>query len=250
METTRGFDVQKMRGLRNAAIAVAMFLFLMVPWRLSGGPGGPSKNLLAAHGAVFGVLVLLYAALLHRHQRANGELWAFGLMLVGLVVTATQMFFYGRLQESASILLVSFASGVVLRRRATLACFQGILLAVWVITAIRIGGIAQMLTWAFDLVLATLFAFSVQHLLNRGLTALIRRTERQRRLLMELRESTQNLRTLSGLIPICAHCKKIRNDDGYWEQVESFFRTHTDARFSHGVCPGCAREMMAGLDRT
>ncbi len=52
----------------------------------------------------------------------------------------------------------------------------------------------------------------------------------------------------SGLLPICANCKKIRDDRGYWNQIELYIREHTDADFSHGVCPDCARELYPGLD--
>jgi sigma-B regulation protein RsbU (phosphoserine phosphatase) len=48
-----------------------------------------------------------------------------------------------------------------------------------------------------------------------------------------------NIKRLSGLLPICSYCKRIRSDQNYWEQVESYITEHTDARFSHGICPTC-----------
>lgn len=65
----------------------------------------------------------------------------------------------------------------------------------------------------------------------------------QRRLVVELQASIAQVRTLRGLIPICAWCKKIRDDDGYWSAVESYLARHSDAEFSHGICPECADEM-------
>jgi len=59
----------------------------------------------------------------------------------------------------------------------------------------------------------------------------------------ELREANERIRTLSGLIPICSVCKKIRKDDGYWEQLEKFITEHSEAVFSHGYCPDCAAEI-------
>jgi DNA-binding response OmpR family regulator len=56
----------------------------------------------------------------------------------------------------------------------------------------------------------------------------------------ELHEAIGKINLLSGLIPICANCKKIRNDSGYWEQIESYLKTHSGATFSHGLCPECA----------
>ena len=52
-----------------------------------------------------------------------------------------------------------------------------------------------------------------------------------------------NIKTLSGLLPICASCKKIRDDKGYWNQLESYIKEHSDAVFSHGICPDCAKQL-------
>jgi len=59
------------------------------------------------------------------------------------------------------------------------------------------------------------------------------------KLVAELREALQRVRTLSGLVPICMFCKKIRDDQGYWERIEKYISTHTDALVSHGLCPEC-----------
>lgn len=60
---------------------------------------------------------------------------------------------------------------------------------------------------------------------------------------LALQEAMAQIRTLSGILPICASCKKIRNDQGYWEQVESYVCRHTDARFSHGLCKECIAKL-------
>jgi PAS domain S-box-containing protein len=59
------------------------------------------------------------------------------------------------------------------------------------------------------------------------------------RALRQLQEA--RIKTLHGLLPICVGCKKIRNDSGYWESVETYIREHSEAQFSHGFCPECAR---------
>ena len=58
-----------------------------------------------------------------------------------------------------------------------------------------------------------------------------------------LRVALSNVKTLSGLLPICSNCKKIRNDTGYWEQIESYIMDHSDADFSHSLCPECAEKI-------
>jgi two-component system, response regulator PdtaR len=60
-----------------------------------------------------------------------------------------------------------------------------------------------------------------------------------RRLNSELKEALENIKVLSGLLPICANCKKIRDDEGYWEAIEGYFMKHSDVQFSHGICPSC-----------
>lgn len=58
----------------------------------------------------------------------------------------------------------------------------------------------------------------------------------------QLKDSIDEIRQLSGLLPICAKCKKIRDDKGYWQQVEIYIQQHTKATFSHGMCPSCMDE--------
>ena len=60
-----------------------------------------------------------------------------------------------------------------------------------------------------------------------------------RRLNKELQMTLENVKVLTGLLPICANCKKVRNDKGYWEAVEGYFSEHNDVQFSHGICPEC-----------
>ncbi len=63
----------------------------------------------------------------------------------------------------------------------------------------------------------------------------------------ELEVTLQEVKQLSGLLPICAKCKKIRDDDGYWRQVESYIGEHSKVEFSHGICPHCAEELYPDL---
>ena len=56
-----------------------------------------------------------------------------------------------------------------------------------------------------------------------------------------LQEALEHIRTLQGILPICSFCKKIRDDQGYWRQVEVYVRDHSDADFSHGICPDCMK---------
>lgn len=68
------------------------------------------------------------------------------------------------------------------------------------------------------------------------------------RLIVELYRALGNVKTLSGLLPICASCKKIRDDTGYWNQIEDYISQHSEAQFSHGLCPDCMRKLYPEVD--
>ncbi len=59
----------------------------------------------------------------------------------------------------------------------------------------------------------------------------------------ELRDALNNVETLSGMLPICANCKKIRDDKGYWNQLEVYISKHSQALFSHAICPDCVKKL-------
>ncbi|KKM87647.1 hypothetical protein LCGC14_1266730 [marine sediment metagenome] len=63
------------------------------------------------------------------------------------------------------------------------------------------------------------------------------------KLIKKLKDALDKVKTLSGFIPICANCKNIRDDKGYWTQIEEYIRDHSEAEFSHGICPECAKKL-------
>jgi AmiR/NasT family two-component response regulator len=65
----------------------------------------------------------------------------------------------------------------------------------------------------------------------------------------ELKRALDEVKTLEGLLPICAHCKSIRNDQGFWLRVEDYIEKHSAATFTHGLCPDCMEVMMAEVQR-
>ena len=70
-----------------------------------------------------------------------------------------------------------------------------------------------------------------------------RREKEREKLIQELQKALSEVRRLSGMLPICAACKKIRNDKGYWQQVESYITQHSEAQFSHSICPECTKKL-------
>lgn len=72
-------------------------------------------------------------------------------------------------------------------------------------------------------------------------------TQQREQLILELQSALADVKTLTGLLPICAACKKIRDDQGYWQQIEAYIGKHSKAVFSHGICPDCAQRLYPGL---
>jgi PAS domain S-box-containing protein len=81
----------------------------------------------------------------------------------------------------------------------------------------------------------------------RDISQEVQAQEAREELIAELQDALDKVKTLSGLLPICASCKKIRDDQGYWQQVDVYIQDHSDAEFSHGICPDCARKLYPDL---
>ena len=76
---------------------------------------------------------------------------------------------------------------------------------------------------------------------------IIRDFSRLEKTTQRLQGALDDIKTLEGLLPMCANCKNIRDDDGYWQQVEVYIRQHSRAEFSHSICPKCAHQLYPGL---
>ena len=89
-------------------------------------------------------------------------------------------------------------------------------------------------------------------LVNRDLRNQIeerRKIEREKeKLISELQKALERIKTLSGIVPICMYCKEIRDDKGYWNNLEKFISEHSEAQFSHSICPKCAKERYPDYD--
>ena len=72
--------------------------------------------------------------------------------------------------------------------------------------------------------------------------------QERNRYVEELQEALEEVKQLSGFIPICSHCKQIRDDKGYWNQIESYISAHSEALFSHSICPDCAKKLYPEFD--
>jgi hypothetical protein len=90
--------------------------------------------------------------------------------------------------------------------------------------------------------------FILFNLLTIALCFYIIKVLRITRLAENLQKALNEIKTLRGILPICAHCKRIRDDEGYWQRIESYIHEHSEADFSHGICPECLKNHYPDLD--
>jgi FixJ family two-component response regulator len=107
------------------------------------------------------------------------------------------------------------------------------------IAAMRAGAADYLVKGTID---ARLLERSIRYAIERK-----RAEEERERLITQLQDALANIKTLSGLLPICASCKKIRDDSGYWNQIEIYIGAHSEAEFSHGLCPDCTKRLYPDL---
>jgi len=82
----------------------------------------------------------------------------------------------------------------------------------------------------------------------RDITERLLAEKEKEKLIASLNQALTEVKKLSGLLPICCHCKKIRDDKGYWNQIEEYIHKHSEARFSHGICQECAKKLYPDFD--
>ncbi len=101
----------------------------------------------------------------------------------------------------------------------------------------------DIILWTVSVGLIALILILIYHFWNKKLVNEIqerKRTEREKEnLIVELKDALGNIKTLHGILPICCECKSIRDDKGYWKKIERYIRDHSEADFSHGLCPNC-----------
>jgi hypothetical protein len=119
------------------------------------------------------------------------------------------------------------------------------------------------LYWIFESVVDLFFFFPHDSLMDRifvpdahelysrsvGIVLIMGFCVLAQKMLSRYRDALDQVKTLKGLLPICAHCKEILDVQGYWQQLEAYIYEHSDARFSHGICPDCLHELYPELHR-
>jgi hypothetical protein len=112
--------------------------------------------------------------------------------------------------------------------------------AIWVSADVQSGHVyanAAILYWNWGIRLTSFLVIALT------MAQLSRTLAEERRLRVEVQTALHEVKQLRGMLPICSSCKRIRNDEGSWEQIEQYVRSHSDAEFTHGLCPECVRKL-------
>jgi hypothetical protein len=205
-----------------------------------------------------GCVVLWGFALATRLEKepSGPRVEAWGLALGGLVVLVCAALMLVRQDPflMMNFIMLGLIFGVGFRKTAMCLTALGIDLAAAIVISPLVASERRL-----QLLVSTTFACVLGFILHRLFATVFRRLEtldrkrallaRQRgRLVRDLRQALAAVKTLGGLIPICAGCKAIRNDLGYWEGVESFVERHSDADFTHSYCPACEARSRAEFE--
>lgn len=207
------------------------------------------------HWVILGLLSIV-AGLIVMPPRLTEATWIPGALLVGnTVISAGLIYVSGSsgtdiyLAFFLVMLIAALAKSIqeVIGFSSVLASAYGVVLYLdYLHTQVISEGLILRLPML--LIMAVFYGVNVERVrtINREKVGLIdyiaelKRAQTEKELLIrELQAALTDVKTLSGLLPICSHCKSVRDDKGYWQTVESFIRTHGEVDFSHSICPRC-----------
>ena len=236
-----------MRGYRTAAAVIGTYYLILIPIHFVAQAPGVGPRMIVPNLLTSGVFLL--SALGITKKWILPRQWSLVAITCLLVPTANHLMLVGltgRLELTSDLMLVIAAASVVSPKVKWHLIILGSCLASWFVGVLVLHPKGDMMHWGTGLFSATLVSFALHGIVSRlsWMQARLRvrdahLAERQKHISQELREALDNVQYLRGLIPICGHCKKIRDDDGYWTQVESYIELRSKAEFTHGVCPEC-----------
>ena len=205
---------------------------------------------LVAAGAVIGLIVVLAALQYDRIPPRYYQILGAAGMAIILTPIVVQLALVQDVRFQAEIGLVLVANALVLHDRIYFIPGQLVTLGLWigVLEVFSVPG--NRLHMGLG-ILSALIVSVTTHLILRGLMqnqeALriqdLEREQEKVRLLAELAAAFESVRTLRGLVPICSQCKKVRDDHGFWQRVETFVEDRSHAQFTHGLCPACHQDL-------
>lgn len=245
------------RGTRWGTAVIGVYFLLLLPMYFF--PAGDWKMAAARWVTVAAAVVLLgIAVALRRPPVVPGRSERLATLGIAAVMAQvlTNLLVRGSWIHTSDLMILVVAMSIIVRRGPQFFVLLLLASGSWWIAAGLDHQEPQLHHWAIGMISASLVSVVIHLHLRRmwqhqeDLMIQDRQLmEEKARLVTELEAALDNVKTLRGLIPICAHCKKVRNDKGYWEQVETYVRHRTDARFSHGICPDCMVVVRAEVEQ-
>ena len=233
------------------------FYLLITAFRLF-VPHPPLGRALALESLVACLAFYGIAAFTRALAKALGGLENIAFLIFGLIL-ANNTILAAVVKEPKTIslfILTMIMAGAGLRSRVRFVLVEALCVGLWAESC----GLWLPGSWFdnFDLflVLSGALAGGILFGFVRNLVVTLSRLREKDHLLLtqraalvrDLQEALASVRTLRGIIPICSYCHKVRNDEGYWNQVETYLAAHSDARFSHGICPTCMAPLEAEME--
>lgn len=200
-----------------------------------------SVDLLAG---VFSVLLLLWLRKSQNYTYAN---------YVGMFIVFSFFLFLvanGGVNNSAFVWIFSFPLIAVFLLGGKNGVIASVIYILSIAAIFIIGSqVTYIAKYPFDLIIRSVMAFFTITILSFAIEKTremvqIKLTQSN----IDLQKTLQEIEVLSGLLPICSSCKNIRDDNGYWNQIDSYISSHSQAEFTHSICPNCARKLYPDLD--
>ncbi len=235
-----------LRGYRRAAWMLCAFFAGLALFRLA-WMSSPARALLVAEASVLalGFGAVAVATPWVRPERTRVEAVGMALVLAGVANGAALHLLLRDDWQTTSFMITALAGGLAFRRTLPFLAAQALNLGTWIL-CVLIHRPAPLVHWSFAMASALVVAWAFHRFLQALFGQILHLHSRDRELLGErekligeLRLALDSVKTLHGLIPICAQCKKIRDDQGFWQSVEHYMATHTEADFTHSLCPAC-----------
>lgn len=245
-----------LRGFELSSLILSACLLALFTWRIA-DPGA----IQGAHAQGELLLASLVFLVIAVYSRRSARLplsrrraaWLMVLAGVGHCVWV-QLAFRSEV-KSVNFMLALISLGIVLPETGHFAAASLLCFGAWAATLARVP-LTHTEPWAIAWVTALFLSWAIHLFVRRLLREHQRLSLRDRRLIRDksrlveaLRDSERKVERLGGLIPICASCKMVRNDQGYWEQVEAFIQTSTGTGLTHGYCPACYETARRELDQ-
>lgn len=240
-------EVPYARGTCWGTAVIGAYFLALLPLYLS-TPGTWRDWTATGVTACAGLILLGIAYTLRRPPAVAGrsEQLASAAMAAVLVQVLTNLLIGGSWNNTSDLMILMVALAFIVRRGPLFFGMLALAVVPWAVAALLDHSDPQFRHWAIGMVSALLASLVLHLHLRRMWTFqenLVRHdrqvTAEKAALVRDLEAALDNVKVLKGLIPICAHCKKVRNDKGYWEQVETYVRQRSEAQFSHGICPDC-----------